>query len=187
MPRPHRDDEEELKRVNVFCLHRTIYFMDSVDSSSVSEAIRWLDLLEKNSKQPIEIVLCSAGGECYAGLALYDRIRHSKCPICIVGTGCCMSMGFIIFLAGKYRYLFPNCILLNHQISSGQQGRLEDLKIELEECKRIEQQCLEIISERTGQTIKAIAKSIEKGNRYITPEQALKEGIAHKIIGYEKN
>ena len=179
------DHESEGQRLNVFCLERTLYIFDEINSGSVCEAIRWLDALEgRSKKQPIEIILNSGGGECYAGLSLYDRIRRLKCPNCIVGTGICASMAYIIFLAGQNRYLMPNCILMNHQMSSNQGGRLEDLKIEVEECKRIEKVMVGIVSERTGQTIKAIEKQISKGSDYISPERAIKEGIAHKILSY---
>jgi ATP-dependent protease ClpP protease subunit len=71
---------------------------------------------------------------------------------------------------------------MNHQISSNPQGKLQDLKLELEEVKRIEKQCLTIMSERTGQAIKVIEKQISKGDDYIQPDRAIKEGIAHKIL-----
>lgn len=162
---------------------RTIYFFDDISAESVSEAIKYLDQIEKeNCKKPIEIILNTCGGNCYDGLALYDRIRYSKCPVCIVGTGLVASMGFIVFLAGDQRLLMPNCILMNHQISSNPQGKLQDLKLELEEIKRIEKQCLSIMAERTGQSVKVIQKQISKGDDYIQPERAVKEGIAHKIL-----
>lgn len=180
--RKEHDDCNESKP-NVFCLNRTLYFFSEVNEASVCEAIRWLDGLESRSKKlPIEIIICSGGGECYTGLALYDRIRRLKAPHCIVGSGCVMSMAFIIYLAGENRYSLPNCVYMNHQIASGQSGRLEDLKIEVEECKRIEKQILEIISERTGQSVKAIEKKISRSSDYITPERAIKEGIVHKIL-----
>ena len=184
MPFKKSEEKENFSfNPNVYVLNRTLYFFDEVSSGSVCEAIRWLDALEKQSKkQPIEIILCSGGGECYAGLALYDRIRRLKVPNYIVGTGICASMAYIIFLAGQNRYLMPNCILMNHQISANQMGRLEDLKIEVEECKRIEKMMLQIISERTNQPIKLIEKQISKGSDYITPERAIKEKIAHKIL-----
>lgn len=172
-------------RTNVYYQDRTIYFFDEVNNATVCEAIRYIDLLEKRSKKPIEIILNSGGGSCYEGLALYDRIRFSKCDICIIATGITASMGFIIFLAGKYRYLMPNTILMSHQISSNPEGKLGDLKIEMEEIKRLEKQCNIIISERTGLSIKTIEKQHSKGDYYITPETALKDGIAHKILDRE--
>jgi ATP-dependent Clp protease, protease subunit len=188
MPKPRREDEEVSFHPNVYVYGRTLYIFDEINSASVCEAIRWLDALElKSKKTPIEIVICSGGGECYAGLALYDRIRRLKCPNCIVATGLAASMAYIIFLAGQKRYLMPNCILMQHQLSSGQQGRLEDLKIEVEECKRIEKVMVGICSERTGQSIKTIERQISRGSDYIKPERAIKEGIAHRILDYEKN
>jgi len=162
---------------------RTVYFFDEINAASVSEAIKFIDQIEKeNPKKPIEIILNTSGGNCYDGLALYDRIRFSKCNICIIGTGLVASMGFIVYLAGDQRLLMPNCILMNHQISSNPQGKLQDLKLELEEIKRIEAQCLAIMAERTGQAVKVIQKQISKGDDYIQPDRAIKEGIAHKIL-----
>lgn len=174
---------EETNRPNVHCQGRTIYLFDGINENTVCEVIKILDVLETQSKKkPIEILLNSLGGDCYSGLALYDRILRSKCTICIIGMGCVASMAYIVFLAGKYRYMCKNCIAMNHQISANPEGKLGDLKIEVDECKRIEKQCLQIVAERTGQTVKNIERQISKGNDYITPERALKEGIIHRII-----
>jgi len=176
------DQQQEYNKINVSCVERTIYLFDDICAGTVCEVIKYIDSLEKESKKTIELMINSMGGECYAGIALYDRMMKCSAEICTIGIGCVMSMAYLVFLAGNHRYLFKNCILMNHQISNYQAGRLEDLKIEVEECKRIEKQCLTIISERTGQTIKSLEKQISKGNNYITPDRAIKEGIAHKII-----
>jgi len=177
---------EEPSRITVYRVGRTLYFFDDVSSESVCEAVKILDNMERESKKEIQIVLDTHGGYCYDGLALYDKIRHCQCQITIIGTGIVASMGFIIYLAGDTRLLMPNCILMNHQISSNPDGKLGDLKIELEEMKRIDKRCTEIISERTGQATKVIENKISKGDDYITPERAIKEKIAHGLVKVTK-
>jgi ATP-dependent Clp protease protease subunit len=176
------DREAEIPKSIISVSGRTIYFFGEVNHQSACEFYQVLDVLERKSKKPIEIILNSPGGNVYDGLNIYDRIRYSKCPIGILGTGLVASMALIIFLAGKIRMVTPNTILMNHQISSEVQGRYHDLKIELEEINRLEDLCLKILTERTGLSIKKIKTDIKKGDDYITPERAIKEGFAHEIL-----
>ena len=108
---------DERDRTLVFCEGRTIYFFDEINESSACEAIRIIDKLEYDNKKDIRIVINSGGGNCYDGLALYDRIRQSGCNILTLGTGLVVSMALIIFLAGDERELTENARLLVHQIT----------------------------------------------------------------------
>ena len=179
-----RDEkEQDVPKSSVQVNGRTIYFFGEVHYLSACELNIVLDELEKKSRKPIEIVLNSPGGNVYDGLNIYDRIRYSKCPIGIVGTGLVASMALIIFLAGKIRYVTPNTILMNHQIASEVQGKYNDLKVELEEINRLEDLCVSLIAERTGLSAKKIKADIKKGDDYIDVNRAIKEGFAHKILG----
>ena len=187
MPHPQRRQETDGAdgdtHPNIYCVERTLYFFDEVNQNTVSAAIRRIDVLERqNRKARIEIILNSPGGLCYDGYALYDRIRACQCPVVMIGTGIVASMGYVIYLAADIRYVMPNCILMQHQVSSTVDGKYGDIKIEAREIERIEKQLVRIISERTKQNPKLIEKQLARGNDYITPERAVKDGIAQKII-----
>lgn len=185
---PKRNDEDFISsRAVVYRSGRTLYFFDDVMPTSVGEAIKHIDEMEKeSSKQPIEIVLNTGGGSCYEGLALYDRILNSKCVICIVATGLVASMGLLVYLAGKHRYITPHAVLMNHQLSSAPEGKVRDLKNEMRELNRLEAVCNQIIAERTGLTIKKLKADTDNKDDYIIPERAVQEGFAHKIINKRK-
>lgn len=161
---------------------RKIYFFTEVDRESVCQTICFLDELESISKEDIELHICSGGGCIYSGLALYNRLRQSKCKIITHGSGLVGSMACIIFLAGDYRKLDENAVLMNHQGTSEIGGRVNDIKIEVAETKRLEQLTCKITSIRTGLPIAKINKDIKKGDDYIDCKRALKEGFIDEII-----
>jgi len=182
--RKKRRENSDEDNVVVFREGRTIYFFDEVDEESVCEAIKFLDKIEEeSSKKVITIKLNSEGGSCYDGLALYDRIRQSPCNIILEGTGLIASMGLIIFLAGDERRLSENARLLNHQMAiTDFSGRNSALKIEQKEVEILDAIMLDIIAERTGETIKKSTKEVLPGDKWFNAEFAVDNGYAHEII-----
>jgi len=170
------------QRVSVSRIGSCIYFFDEIDTNSVCEAIKYIDMLELENTKNITIVLNSIGGDIYSGLALYDRIRSSECRVTIIGTGLIASMAFIIFLAGDRRVMTKYARFMNHKGVAELAGNPENLKKETKEIDDLENICLDIIVERTKQDSKTIKNSIRDGNKYIYAEEALKTGIVHEII-----
>jgi ATP-dependent Clp protease protease subunit len=180
-----QEEYEDVRRSLVCCQGRTIYFFAEVNAASVLEAIRWIDYLEaRSNKDEITLVINSKGGEIYDGLALYDRMRGSFCPITTIGTGLVASMAFIIFLAGDKRIGTKTVRFLNHQASAQLTGKVTDIKIEQIETDSLEKECLKIITERTSQSAKRIKKDIKIGDKYIHAEEALATHVIHVIQDY---
>jgi ATP-dependent Clp protease protease subunit len=184
MHRNKRNSGRDEDRTLVYCEGRTIYFFDEVNEDSVCDAIRFLDKLDKDSsKKEITIVINSGGGNCYDGLALYDRIRQSGCNVRTRGTGVVASMALILFLAGDEREVTENTRLLSHQVSVHDFcGRAEDFKIESREIDRLNDCLVAIISERTGQTENRIKRDQKPGDYWINAEKAKEEGYTDTII-----
>ena len=170
-------------KVNVRKIGRTIYFFDEVSPDSVCEAIYLLQVLEAEStEEPIQMIICSGGGDCYDGFALYDKMRSSKCLISTVGSGIVASMAVILFLAGDRRYVTENARLMNHQVSTYLEGRMEDAVIDINETKALEDMLLLVISERTGRSIKKLIKERQKGDRFLSAMDSVNEGYAEAVI-----
>lgn len=163
-------------------LGRTIYFFDEVCEESVCEAMVLLRMLEQENKKPIEIIIDSPGGSCYDGFALYDALRSSECQILTVGTGIIASMAVTLLLAGDERELTENARVMNHQVSTYIEGRMTDAEIDVIETKILEGMLLDIISERTGISIKTLKSERKIGDRYLSADQCITEGYADKMI-----
>lgn len=86
---------------------------------------------------PIEFFLCTYGGACYDGMALYDVIESSKTPVEVICAGKIMSMGVIITLGAKVRTAYRNTTFMIHQVSGLSFGTLRDMEDSIAETSRI--------------------------------------------------
>ena len=178
-------EEMNQNRLGVYRQANTLYFFDEIDSYSVSEALRLLQLICSESPKkprPIQIILNTPGGSVYDGLCLYDYLISLEYPLLIIGTGLVASMGIIILLAGQQRYVTKNTRLMTHQVSTAIQGKVSDVKIDFNETNELEKICIGIIAERTGQSIKSLEKESKMGDKYFGASEALKRKYIHKIV-----
>ena len=178
-------DSEGLSRTLVYRDNNIIYFFAEVGASSVCEAIRHIDYLEGNKKcKGITLIINSAGGSAYDGLALVDRIKTCRLPVTTIGMGLVASMAFVIYVAGDKRLCTKNVSFLNHQIKANLDGSLtgNQIHIEEKETTRLENICVDIIASHTLLTPKKIKNDIKCGDQYIGAEGAIQMGISHEII-----
>lgn len=176
---------------------RLFYISDDIDNESMG-AINFnlLYLLqqdeEKDKKQkdfkrePIRIFINSNGGEVDDMWSLIDIILNSQTPIYTYCTGYAYSAGFLIFLAGSKRFLTKHARLLFHQMSCFRSGKYKDIVEDRKEMDYMQTEINNYVRERTKIDEGYLYNWIEKKqDRYFHPEEAIKLGIADKIIGKE--
>lgn len=167
---------------NISVVERTIYFWDVVNPKSALDFIRTLNMLERASKNPIEVVLRSPGGSCADGFAMYDAIRQSQCRITIVATGVVASMGFILTLAGDDRYTTVNTRFMMHQPWSEIDGTSNDFQITAKEMELLKIRLMEIIAERSKLEYKEVERLFNYGDKWYSAEEAKELGIVNDIV-----
>lgn len=138
---------------------RTLHIDQEITDNFVSQITGMLDLLSKENKKPITLIVNTGGGDIYAGLALYDYIRklsQSGIQMRMIATGKCMSMGVPIFLAGDSRRATPNCTFMLHEILVGVAGTLTRQKMlqEFKEQTRLLNVMVRLFSSRTKKRAK---------------------------------
>src|SRR3989339_602631 len=69
---------------------------DEIDTNMSLHFIKCIATLENLNDKPICVILNSTGGDMYASLAIYDRIKDSHCAVCVRGYGAIMSGASII-------------------------------------------------------------------------------------------
>jgi len=139
---------------------------------------------KKKIKEPIQLIISSAGGNIYEGLGIIDVIRNSKTPIHTICYGLAMSMSLNILIAGHYRLMSSNSTLMYHEGGYEMDyAKLTNHKLEVKEIERIEKICDNLILENTKLTLNQL-KKIKKEQKewYITSDEALKLGIIDEII-----
>lgn len=133
--------------------------------------------------KPIKLYIDSYGGYVYQCFGLLGIMKASKAPIHTIVTGCAMSCGFVISIAGHKRFGFPKSTYLYHQVSGGAIGKAKDLEEDVIETIRLQK----MLEEHTIEYTKIAAKKLEKiykGKKdwYIDTNEALKLKIIDEVI-----
>lgn len=169
---------------------RTIYLFGYLGEKMVFLFIKHWDKFEaiykgktQQNGEPITIVINSSGGQSIQGLALHNKIRYSGAPIKTVGIGEISSAAMAVFLAGHERILYPDTLIGFHQCQPDLCPHSDRSAAELEvfECKLIDSRYHRVILGNSNLTRRQVI-NLEKRSKYITAEEAVKYGLAHKII-----
>ena len=177
---------------------RQIYFTKQVDQSSIAELTRQIieindddRHLEKLYKvydleykpKPIKVYIDSYGGAVYQCFGLLSVIERSQTPVHTIVTGCAMSCGFLILLAGHKRFAHKMSTPLYHQVSTGFFGKVQDMEEKLEEAKRLQTQIEDYTKSRTKIGKKKLREILEnKKDWYMSADEALELGVVDEII-----
>lgn len=161
--------------------------------------IKNLHVLAGQSLSPILVHMHSVGGEWADGMAVFDSIRFSQVPISIIAYAQASSMSGIILQAADYRVISPECDFMIHHgsiaISADSVAAKSTIDVNERLCKRM----LSIFAKRAKDgtffkerkynenRIKAYLdrKIKDKGDWYLTAEEAVYYGFADAILGDE--
>ena len=133
----------------------------------------------------VTIYISSPGGS-LTSLNLYDYLLHTPLKIRTVVTGYAYSAAALVFLAGSERCLMPYSRVMFHEpCFSG--GSISDESIEgidysCDDLKNHKETALNIISERTGLSKKTVRGKITNRKWFLNADEAVKLGIADKIV-----
>ncbi len=179
---------------------RTVGLYGDVEEEKIAEVIAGLLSLhhlgkpkkpkedeEPQEGKPIDLYISTYGGSADDMAALVDIMDMVKkdCPIKTIGIGKVMSAGVLILASGTKgeRYIGKNCRVMIHSVIAGSSGALHNLENELAEVKKMQEVYLDSLVEVTNLTKKQLKSFMRrKTNVYLTAEEAIKYGIADKIL-----
>ena len=133
--------------------------------------------------QPIQIYIDSYGGAVYQCFGLLGVMEKSETPIHTIVTGAAMSCGFMILITGHKRFGYKHSTPLYHQVSTGFQGKVQDMEDSLVETKRLQKKIEDITLERTSISKKKLNEILKnKKDWFMTAEEALGLGVIDGIL-----
>lgn len=136
-----------------------------------------------DSGSDVIIYINSPGGLVTSCMAIYDVMNYIKPDVSTVCVGEAASAAAFILAAGakNKRYALKNAKMMLHQVSSGAQGTVEDLKIAIKETERANNLMMSEISKITGQSIEQVKKDLDR-DYYMTSEEAAEYGLIDEIL-----
>jgi ATP-dependent Clp protease, protease subunit len=177
---------------------RVVFFTGVVTEDSVVRVQRELLKLaykEKESKKPqhITLMINSPGGACNHGFALVDTIEYIRgmgVPVVGIVNGVAMSMGSVLLQACSSRLISRHSRLMVHEISAGVQGKLHNIRNEVEEFERVMWMLAQVYAERNTsdkKTPEEWVAFLEGQDKYISAAEAVKLGLCDAIYEPLKN
>jgi ATP-dependent Clp protease protease subunit len=163
--------------------NRIIYFSGDVTPESAKEVITELLYLDSVDNSDISLYINSPGGSVTDGLAIVDTMKAISSKVNTVGLGMCASMGAVLLVSGTgIRKCTKNCQILLHTASSynGVQN-VHEAKIEYEQLQKLNDLCLNIISEKSNFSVEEI-RNLTLHDCWISTDVALKNGIIDDIV-----
>ena len=166
---------------------RIIYMGEEFDNDSCNRIIAQLLYLDSLNHNPIRIYINSPGGSVIDGLAIIDTINFIKSPVYTICVGLAASMGAVLLSCGEkgHRIVLPHSRVMIHQVSGFTGGSLVDMKIDLEQTKRCEQDIYNILANNLDKPYDEIVTLCDRNNWFIGQE-AVDLGIADKVLSKEK-
>jgi ATP-dependent Clp protease protease subunit len=179
MPRQRRSKLDPLSRIITLGDIETEIINDIIHSIyEINE-----EDVKKQTADPIKLIINSAGGEIYSGLALIDVINTSLTPIHTICHGSAMSMGLIVFVAGHHRTASPNATFMYHEAMYGLEGKTAYHRQEMKEANRIDKICDDYLLSRTKLTQKLLDNvKNTQAEWYFDAKTALKYDVVNEIL-----
>lgn len=166
--------------------HRLYSFTNDVSKASVKVCIEALQTWFRESPEdPVTVVFDSPGGSVFSGLALYDTIRNFRASGLTINThsiGMAASMGGVLLQAGETRSMGKHAFMLIHEISSGAFGSFSEIEDEVKFMKRIQEQLLGILADRSTLSVNEIRKRWERRDWWLDSSECLRLGFVDEVV-----
>ena len=148
------------------------------------EFLRDLDGL--SGKSSITVHINSVGGDLYAGLAIYNRLKGLAGTVVTINDGLAASAGSLIFQAGDVRKMNAGSNLMIHGAAGLLYGyyQVQDLKAAIKQLDAHNRAGINVYAERTGRPVEEIKPLVDR-ETWMTGQDAVDQGFADEVIGSE--
>jgi ATP-dependent Clp protease protease subunit len=163
---------------------RIVFLGDEVTPELSNVVIaQLLFLANEDTKANIHLYINSPGGSVYSGMGIYDTMQYVRCPVATYVVGAAASMGAVLFAAGTKgkRYVLPHARVMIHQPLGGARGPATDIKIELDEMLRTQQQIYKVLARHTGKDVEQITKDCDR-NKWMDAEECVAYGLGDRVL-----
>ncbi|KKS37275.1 MAG: ATP-dependent Clp protease proteolytic subunit [candidate division WWE3 bacterium GW2011_GWF1_42_14] len=167
-----------------------VFVTGAIDMGVANTFIAQLLFLEnQDPDRDIKIYVNSPGGEVYAGIAMYDTIKHVKNDIVTINVGLSASAASLLLASGTKgkRYALPNSYAMIHQpiISGGMGGQATDIEIEAKHMVELKHKLAQITADNVGKPVDEVLKDMER-DYWMSADETLKYGLIDKIMQPKK-
>lgn len=141
------------------------------------------DLDDLSTRDSITVHINSVGGDMYAGIAIYNRLKGLSATVTTVNDGLAASAGSLIFMSGDTRKVNAGSNLMIHGAAGFLNGyyQVQDLRAAIKQLDAHNKAGINIYAERTGRTVDEIKPLVDR-ETWMTGQEAVDQGFADEVI-----
>jgi ATP-dependent protease ClpP protease subunit len=168
-----------------------IYFNGEINTQSCEELRNKLNELDFNSRlfeleyntkaPPINLHIQSTGGSLLDSLFMSDFISNMKSPVNTYVDGYTASAASLLSVVGSKRYMTKNSMILIHQLSSGSEGKYQDLDDNMKNLQQMMNKVKTIYMTKTRLEYLQL-EDILKHDLWLDADTCKKYGLIDEII-----
>ncbi len=142
-----------------------------------------LFLESTDRSRDIQMYINSPGGSVYAGLGMYDTMQFIAPDIATICTGMAASMSQVLMCAGAKgkRTALRHSRIMMHQPSGGAGGQATDIKIMVDEVRKMKKELYEVIAFHSGQPVEKVAADCNR-DYWMTAQEAKDYGLVDEVL-----
>lgn len=185
------NDEENSAEINMYgevvkTLPRDWWTGEPIPGNFIAQDEFLKDLDELAGKDNITVHINSVGGDLYAGLAIYNRLKGLAANVVTVNDGLAASAGSLIFQAGNVRKMNAGSNLMIHGAAGFLYGyyQVQDLKLAIKQLEAHNKAAINVYVEASGRDSAGIKTLVDR-ETWMTGAEAVSEGFADEVIGEE--
>jgi ATP-dependent Clp endopeptidase proteolytic subunit ClpP len=173
-------------------LGNKIYFYTDISKDTILTLNKQIDNVTKQMKitqltynlpsaPPIEVHICSDGGDVFASMAAVDRIMNNDVPVHTFCEGVVASGATLLSVAGHKRFITRNSCMLIHQVSSGLWGNYMQFKDEMKNLELIMILIKSVYLKKSSFKEKQLMELL-KHDLFLSAKECLKNGLVDEIL-----
>lgn len=131
----------------------------SIDHNVYTSFHYWINSREMEPKTVLQLVINSDGGDVHITFAILNLMRKSKHSVVTIANGKLSSAATLLFISWDVRYMYKNCLMMTHQISSVMGGYSRNhtrIKINTINTERLIAQSVELYRKKSKMSVERI-------------------------------
>lgn len=184
----HTHDEETAEETKKSSGNRRVFLFGRLENEIALPVIkRILKLNDRDSEQPIDLIINSAGGNGYNADAIIATIYSVKAKVNTICYGHALSGACEILASGTgKRSSYEFATLMFHQTLWEADGDITNLEIQAKQGQKFREAQIELLSRCTGKDKKVLRHDIER-DYYLSADEALDYGMIDEIIYHSRH
>jgi ATP-dependent Clp protease, protease subunit len=137
---------------------------------------------------PLDVRINSPGGLVYEGIAIYNLLVRHPAPVTVHVDAIAASIASVVAMAGDEVRIAASAQMMIHRAEGIIFGSAEAMRSMVAQLEKADASIFGVYAQRTGRKAATFLQKVKDsgGEWFLTADEAVKEGLADKVVKAEK-